>query len=132
MTTFSVVRVTEITGTAQAVYKLVRDDKCLLDKFLEKINKDSNLAPELGDLTAIVKDMANLQSLPKSQCRKLRLSAKLRYAGYEVKSENLRLYLFHEKGTGQIIAFGGKKTDQREDLERFEKIIKQYAEFKKQ
>jgi len=127
MITFDARRIWDFE-TIQPVYKIVRNGKCLLDDFVTRIESDKNLAPELGDLFAIVEDIANCKLNPRH--RKLHLSKHLRHSGYEAKSKHLRLYLFHEKGSGQILIFGGKKGEQAEDIKRFEKIIHEYTTFK--
>lgn len=129
MAIFDVRRIPEFE-TIQQVSKLTRDGKCLLDEFIARIESDKNLAPELGSLFAIIEDIADCKTHPKY--KKLHLSAKLKFTGYEAKSKHLRLYLFHENGTGQILAFGGKKGDQDEDIKRFEKLIKEYSLYKNQ
>jgi len=133
MHTFVVIDVPDFTPP-QRVKKLVRNGKCLYDEFLEDIKKDNNLKPELGDLTAIIKYVADGKTPlpPKSKYRCLKLGSNLKYTAYEAKSDHLRLYLFHENGTGQILVFGGKKTKQDStDLPRLKKIIKEYTEFQR-
>lgn len=116
--------------TRQKVNKLVRNGRCLVDEFENEIRRDSNIAPELDELVATIEDVANGKLVPKNQYRKLRLSNKLQYSVFEVKSKHLRLYLIHEKNTGQLHILGGKKGDQDEDIKRVEKIIKEYTVFK--
>lgn len=134
MPDFSVIRVkADGFETVLPVYKLVRNGRCRFDEFLKDIEADNNLTPELGDLYAILEEVANCTGiLPKNKYRRLHLPKNLAFHGYEAKSKHLRLYLFHDKGTGQIIAFGGKKGDQDEDISRFEKTIKEYTESKNQ
>jgi hypothetical protein len=129
MITFEVRLIPEFE-TRQRVNKLVRNGKCLVDNFQDEIKKDKNIAPELDELVATIEDVANGKIVPKNQYRKLNVSDKLKYAAYEVKSKHLRLYLIHEKDTGQIHILGGKKGDQDEDIERVERIIKEYTLFR--
>ena len=119
MITFEIERIPEF-DTIQNVNKLIRNERCLFDEFVEEVEANGNLAPELGDLFAIIESIADCVIHPK--CKKLQLGINLKYAGYEAKSKHLRVYLFHEKGTGQILVFGGMKGDQDEDIKRFEKI----------
>ena len=77
-----------------------------------------------------MEDTANGKMVPKNQYRKLRLSSKIKYSAFEVKSKYLRLYLFHDEN-GKIIVIGGKKVDQERDIERLEKIIREYTEYKR-
>lgn len=107
-----------------------RNGKWLIDEFLEDVKKDKNFEPELGELYATLEDTANGKMVPKNQYRKLRLSKKLKFGAYEAKSRHLRLYLIHDE-QGKIIVIGGKKTNQERDIERLEKIIKEFAEYKR-
>ncbi len=111
--------------TKHPVGKLVRDGKVLPDDFFDEIKKDNNLEPELGELFAHVKTIANGYRLPKNAFRILDLG-KLKYTVYEVKSSHLRLYLFQDKA--HIIVIGGKKGDQEDDLEKLKSIIKEYTQ----
>ncbi len=112
------------------VYKLIRDGKCMVDEFKDEVFKDDNIKDEWGELISNLKDVAGNRLLPKTRFRKLKLSKKLQYKGFEVKSSNLRLYLFKENITGIITVCGGKKKTQNKDIERLEKIIKEYTAFK--
>lgn len=129
MISFEVKQIPEFE-TKQKVNKLIRNGKCLIDDFRDEIKKDKNIEPELDELVATVEDVANGKMVPKNQYRKLHLSSKLQYSAFEVKSKHLRLYLIHERDTGQIHILGGKKGDQDEDIKRVEKIIKEYSTFK--
>lgn len=116
--------------TRQRVNKLVRNGKCMLDEFIEEVKKDNNIVQELADLTAILEDVANGSMVSPGKYKILKGSNKLKYNLCEAKSRHLRLYLFHEKDTGQILVFGGKKTTQTEDIERVKRIVKEYTAFK--
>lgn len=111
--------------TKQRVGKLVRDGKVLADEFFDEIKKDANLEPELGELFAHVRTIANGKRLPKNAFRILDLG-KLKYTVCEVKSNHLRLYLFQDNA--HIIVIGGKKGDQDGDLEKLKSIIKEYTQ----
>jgi len=126
--TFAIEHIEEFE-TNQSVNKLIRNGKCFFDQFIEEIRNDNNLFPELGDLYAIIVDVANNKLLPQTRYKKIYVNKKLKYHPYEAKSKHLRLYMFHEKGTGQIIVFGGKKTNQKTDIERLERLIKEYTTF---
>lgn len=130
MPKFEVEHIAEF-NTRQRVNKLIRDGKCMFDAFITDIRSDYNLEPELGDLFAVIRYVAEGTTpfLPKKKFRKLKLSTKLKYAGFEAKSKHLRLYLFMEKSSGMILAFGGSKgTQEQTDLQLLEKIIKEYSQ----
>ncbi|MBI2968418.1 MAG: hypothetical protein HYY40_11495 [Bacteroidetes bacterium] len=131
MVTFAVQPLPEFE-TRQRVNKLIRDGKCMVDEFKDEVLQDNNIRDEWGELIAVVKDIANDKMLPKTRYRKLKLSKKLPYSGFEAKSHNLRLYLFREHLTGQILVCGGKKKTQEKDIARLEKIIKEYSAFRHQ
>lgn len=114
--------------TKVSVGKLWREERCRYNDFREDIT-GTNLESELGDLYAIVRKVANGEMLPKTKCRKLKLSSKLEFAGFEAKSDNLRLYFIIDNG--YVLVLGGKKGDQDEDIETLEKTIKEYTEFKR-
>ena len=128
MSTF-VVKQIEDFETNQKVNKLIRNGKCILDDFIKDINSDKTLAAEIGDLYAIIEDVANEKRVPKTKYRNLHLTKKLKFNPYEAKSKHLRLYLFHDKENGQIIVLGGKKGTQLKDLSKFEKIIQEYSRY---
>lgn len=132
MPEFDVIKIDEF-DTIQPVFKLVRNGRCRFDEFCEQIESDNNLNAELGDIYAVIEEVANCNGfLPPAKFKQLHLSGKLAFKGYEAKSKHLRVYLFHDKETGQIIALGGKKGDQDEDINRFVKTIKEYTEYKLQ
>lgn len=119
--------------TSESVFKLCRDGKYLIDEFIQLIKADSNLAPELGDLFAIIKYVANGNRPPltEKKFKKLKLSKKLKLPGFEAKSKHLRFYMFREPNVGLILAFGGKKGAQEQtDLNRIETLIKEYSHSK--
>lgn len=119
--------------TKQSVFKLLRNGKCHFDKFFEEISIDKNLAPELGDLFAIIRHVANDSTSnlpPTKKYRKLNLGSKLKYNAYEAKSDHLRLYLIQERGTGLIFILGGKKKNQTRDLEHLKSLIKEFSLFR--
>jgi len=83
-------------------------------------------------MQAVLAEVANGVRVPTSRYKKLSVGEKLNYSVFEVKSKPLRLYLFQEKGTGLIMAEGGKKAGQKRDIARVIKIVKEYALFKQQ
>ncbi len=115
--------------TAVPVNKLIRNGKSLMDEFVTEIKKDKNLASELGDLFAIVEDVANKKRLPPTRYRKIIVPKKFKFKPYEAKSKHLRLYLFHDNESGQVIVMGGKKTEQKSDIEHLKSIVVDYTNF---
>jgi uncharacterized phage-like protein YoqJ len=44
---------------------------------------------------------------------------------YEVKTRDLRIYLFRNSD-GAIVVYGGKKSTQNKDITRFKNLVKEY------
>ena len=109
MSTFEVHLIQEFE-TYQKVSKLVRNGKTLLDQFQADVQRDKNIAGEYDELIATLKDVANNKDVPESRYKKLRMSGKLKYPCFEAKTRELRLYIFREHNTGQIIVFGGNSS----------------------
>jgi hypothetical protein len=113
-------------------YQLVLDGEPVFDTFCQKIKSEGSLVLELDRILAIMNQVAEMkQPLPKTVFRKLqgkRGSDKVKE--YEVKSSNLRVYLFHKEGTGKVVALGGKKNTQKSDIRYFRSLKKEYFEAK--
>jgi hypothetical protein len=131
MSNFTIAEIKEF-DTKQKVNKLLREGRCYYDEFISATKRDANLSKELGDLYAVIEYLANGKQpqLPTTRYRKLEIGSKLKLAIYEAKSRHLRMYLFHESGTGQILILGGKKTEQTENIEKIKRIAKEFAVFK--
>ena len=54
------------------------------------------------------------------------LRGKDKFNEYEIKTKNLRVYLFHEPGIGRIIICGGKKSNQEKDIRHFRNVMHSY------
>ena len=130
MFTFTVVQLSEFQ-TQQPVYKLLRDEKDLLQPFLDYIAKNNNFAKEFKRLYTIVAYVANNSKppLPQTHYRKLQLSSDEQYEAYEAKSKHLRLYWFHQPKTSLILVFGGTKNSQKKDLARLQVVMNQFSTF---
>lgn len=102
----------------------------MYDEFVTDIERDKNLEPELDEVFSIIEDIADNKLLPKGDYRRLHLSNKLGFTAFEAKTKHLRVYLFHDSGTGQIIICGGLKKNQDKDIDRVERIIKEYSAWK--
>ncbi len=116
----------------QKFYQLVLEGERLFDAFWQEIEREGNLVLELRRILAIMDQVAQMrQPLPKTVFRELQGRKKSdNVKEYEVKTSNLRVYLFHEEGTGKIVVCGGKKNTQDADIKRFRNLKKQYFEEK--
>ncbi len=124
MINFATKLISEIDGKIK-FYKLIKDNKCEFDEFWSKIEKTGNLNKELINIQAIMQQVADMQMLPKAKFRNLTPNEE-NIKEYEIKTKNLRVYLFHNENKGRIIVCGGKKTSQKKDIKHFRNIKKLY------
>ena len=124
MSKFALEKITEIDGKIK-FYKLVVDGVCEFDQFWEMVEKSGNLNRQLINLQTIMQEVSEMKLLPDTKFKNLTPKNET-IKEYEIKTKNLRVYLFHEEHTGRIIVCGGKKTTQRNDIKHFRKIKKHY------
>ena len=129
MTIFEIEYITEFGGIIP-VGKLIRNKKNPMAKLEDSIQKDSLVKREWPALMASLHDMSNRLSLPESRCRKLRLRTCPGLSVFELKSRHLRLYVMREDFTGIIMTLGGRKTEQKSDIQSLQKIILQYCQYR--
>lgn len=113
------------SNTKIPVYELQKNGASLFGEFMEEIEHDGNLFDDLAKAIRIVEETSNLKRYPKKKFRKIEnhnLTCKI----YEAKANIIRVYLFHEEGTGRIIVAGGVKNDQKKDIKSVVKTIKAY------
>ena len=131
MTNFTIQEIVA-PGPWQKVFKLFRNDKCLIDEFKDEILKDHNLKDQWYELMAILKEVSENKMIPKTRFRKLSLGVKIKQSMYEAKSKHLRLYILKENDAEKILIIGGKKKTQKKDIERIKRILKEYTHFQNQ
>ncbi len=129
MTIFEIEYITEFGGIIP-VGKLIRNKKNPMAKLEDSIQKDSLVKREWPALMASLHDMSNRLSLPESRCRKLRLRTCPGLSVFELKSRHLRLYVMREDFTGIIMTLGGRKTEQKSDIQSLQKIILEYCQYR--
>ena len=129
MTIFEIEYITEFGGIIP-VGKLIRNKKNPMAKLEDSIQKDSLVKREWPALMASLHDMSNRLSLPESRCRKLRLRTCPGLSVFELKSRRLRLYVMREDFTGIIMTLGGRKTEQKSDIQSLQKIILEYCQYR--
>jgi putative component of toxin-antitoxin plasmid stabilization module len=124
MHTFALKEIEEIKGKLK-IYKLLVDGKCSFDEFEKEIENEGNLKSELTTIQTRLYEIADGKSLPETKFKDI-TPKNGSNKEYEIKTHHLRIYLFHEKNIGRIIACGGKKGTQKEDIRHFRKIKKEY------
>ncbi|MDP4252117.1 MAG: hypothetical protein Q8918_18615 [Bacteroidota bacterium] len=128
MPTFTLDPIEEINGKIR-LFKLVLDGLSPYDGFEEQIRHDGNLLKELNTIQTRLEQIANGLLLPETKFKKLK-GCKDEHTEYEIKTHNLRVYLFKEVKTGNIIVLGGRKDTQSKDIHHFTKLRMGYLAFK--
>lgn len=124
MPKFAVKKIEEIVGRV-SFYKLEVEGICPFDEFWKEIEKDGNMAKELNTIQTRMGQIANMAHISGDKFHKLE-GTKDDWTEYEIKTKNLRVYLFQEEGTGKIVVCGGKKKDQVSDIEKFRNLKSAY------
>lgn len=128
MPNFAIRYIEEIPGGIN-IFKLEVDGMIIYDQFEEQIKQDGTFDKELNNIQAILKQYAQNLSLPATKFKELR-GCRDAYTEYEIKTRNLRVYLFKEEKTGSIIVVGGKKNRQSKDISIFRKWKRAYIDSK--
>jgi putative component of toxin-antitoxin plasmid stabilization module len=124
MYNFTLERIEEIDGKVE-FFKLIIDGHCELDDFLDQINSEGNLRKELITIQIRMQLVAECRSMPDEKFKDITPKGEI-HKEYEIKTKNLRVYMFHEKRTGRIVVCGGKKSEQQSNLIHFRNVKKQY------
>lgn len=120
MAKFAIKKIQEIVGRV-SFYKIEVDGNCPFDEFWNEIKKEGNLVKELNTIQTRMELIANLVHLPGDKFHKL-TGGNDGLTEYEIKTKNLRVYLFQDEGTGKIVVCGGKKKNQDSNIELFRNL----------
>lgn len=126
MPTFVLHRIWELEGN-NVIYKLEKDGYIYFDEFERKIKKDRSVSGQLNSIQTTLYRIINNLPVPETKFKRLKGS----YGSldeYEIKTKDLRVYLFRENRTGNIIVWGGRKSTQPEDIRQFRRIKQLYAD----
>ena len=124
MPTFELQLAEEFTGKLP-VYYLCKDGKPLITDFYNSLATDGNLSKQEDKLRDNISKLANDEGLAPSKGGQIQDS---KYENiYEVKTQNLRLYLLRNRSENLIIIIGGKKTTQKADIKRLKQLINEHA-----
>jgi hypothetical protein len=128
MPTFAIHHITEIQGKVN-IYKLEKDSIILFDLYEMEIEKNKSISGQLKSIQTTLHRIANNYEIPETKYKKL-LGCKDDYTEYEIKTKDLRVYIFKEPTTGNVIVIGGKKSTQKEDIRNFRNIKQLYINSK--
>ena len=128
MATFTLIE--EVNSyTLQRIFRLSRDGKCYYDDSKIAIKNEKTYWSEMGILWPRLQYVANGEKPFYGEKKYRKIKGNYKYPAFEVKSPNLRLYFFSDTA-GLILLMVSKKTNQGEDYNRIELILKEYYEFK--
>ncbi len=131
MRTFAVKQITSIQGSPP-FFKLVVDDKCEFDEFCLNCKGNEVDQANLDKIFNIFREKAAGYDLPDSKWKSILGSTVGLYeARSNYKRKLMRAYCFREGGVGIVIVLAGGKKGQNRDINRAEKIVKAYKEWKK-
>jgi putative component of toxin-antitoxin plasmid stabilization module len=124
MAKFALKEISEITGKVK-FFKLLNENVCEFDTFWNEILNEGNLKSELNTIQARMQLVSDLKSMPKEKFKDITPAGDA-IKEYEIKTPNLRVYIFHEHLKGRIVVCGGKKGSQASDIKHFRNIKKEY------
>ena len=103
-------------------YKLLIDDVCYFDLFVEKLRKYPRDAKSLDSIFAYM-DSFSKAMLPQSKFRQIKNVQ--RKDIFEFKKGNIRVYVILQDSDIYVIA-GGFKNEQKQDVQRIARQVKQF------
>lgn len=106
-------------------YKLRVNESCPFDEFCAEIARQGNLKKQLNSAFAIMERFALGQRTTPDKFKNI-THADDPVNEYEVKTHDLRIYLFRNRD-GAIIVSGGKKSTQKKDIARFKNLCVEYV-----
>lgn len=123
MSIFALKEVEEVLNGKISFYKLVMDEICLYDEFCEEIENNKVNLSSLNKIRTYMNLMAKDNSrLPVNKFNSIKKDNKV--VGYEFKDNLLRVYIF-KKDPNIFIIMGGYKKNQKKDISKFLRIIKE-------
>ncbi|MEQ8425498.1 MAG: hypothetical protein RIA63_12360 [Cyclobacteriaceae bacterium] len=105
-------------------FKLRVNQVCPIDEFWTEIENQGNLSKQLNQAIAIMERFS--QNMPTSPKKFKNISRKKDPVSlYEVKTKDLRIYLFRNS-SGAVTVFGGKKSTQKKDIKYFRSLTTEF------
>ena len=124
MATFVLKEIEAVKGK-QKFFELFVDGESQFGDFCSELRSNKQYFSELLTILALMDRVAQLKMLPKSKFRDI-TPKKTSVKEYEFKTKHLRVYAFHMERTGKIVAYGGYKNTQSEDITRFRSFKNRY------
>jgi hypothetical protein len=117
MSTFVLKKLKAVVGKQQ-FFELVVDGNSQFDEYCTAIKDSKQYYSELLKIFTLMNQVSQLKMLPQTKFKDI-TPKKETVKEYEFKSKHLRVYAFHIEKTGKIVAYGGYKNTQKEDIPKF-------------
>ncbi|OOV25053.1 hypothetical protein BXU11_16005 [Flavobacterium sp. LM5] len=124
MSKFALKDIESINGK-QTFNQLEVNGQKQLDKFEADLS-DTTYISEFKTLLTYMEYVANNKTLPQTKFKDI-TPKKQQVKEYEFKSKHLRVYAIQQTN-GKIIVLGGFKNNQKDDINRFRSLKKQYLD----
>lgn len=111
------------------LFKLKNNTRCEYDDFRNDVEKSGTYDHELDIVDTVLLRVSNGEDVPPGRFKPLPLDGKDKIKDYEVRTKNLRVYLF-QGPDGRIIVLGAIKTPkgQQQDIDRMRQIKNRFYE----
>jgi putative component of toxin-antitoxin plasmid stabilization module len=124
MSTFVLKKLDAVVGK-QSFFELVIDDNSQFNDYCQGIKNNKQYYSELLKIFTLMNLVSQLKMLPQTKFKDITPN-KESVKEYEFKSKHLRVYAFHLEKTGKIVAYGGYKNTQKEDISKFRSYKSRY------
>ena len=109
----------------QLFFELIIDGESQFSKFCKEVKDNNQYHIELLKIFTLMNLVAELKMLPQNKFKDI-TPYKTDVKEYEFKSKHLRVYIFHLEKTGKVVAYGGYKNTQKEDIPKFRSFKNRY------
>ncbi len=108
-------------------YKLIKNDKCLFDDYMDGLKKSGNRKSEIGSIFSIINNVSRYKVNECETPKKLFASLKGYYKviDFEIRKNGIRVYVSLYLD-GYLLFFGGEKQDQNRDIASMRAIKKEF------
>jgi putative component of toxin-antitoxin plasmid stabilization module len=124
MSTFVLKKLEAVVGKQQ-FFELVVDGNSQFDEYCREVKDNKQYYSELLKIFTLMNQVSQLKMLPQTKFKDI-TPKKEAVKEYEFKSKHLRVYAFHMERTGKIVAYGGYKNAQKDDIPKFRSYKSRY------
>ncbi len=116
----------KVTGETP-FYKLIKNDKCLFDDYIDGLKRSGNRKSEIGSIFVIINNVSKYKINECEAPAKLFASLKGYYKiiDFEIRKNGIRVYVSLYLD-GYLLFFGGEKQDQKRDIASMRALKKEF------